>query len=71
MIVRQFNNQNYLIELQLLFAEADTERRGALDLQQFKALVEQNITKFPQVEFDFIVNQLIELYVFVVVFFSA
>ena len=35
--------------LQLLFEEADTEHRGALDLQQFKTLVEQKINEFPQV----------------------
>jgi NADH dehydrogenase len=35
--------------IQLLFEEADTEHRGALDLQQFKALVEKKIAEFPQV----------------------
>jgi NADH dehydrogenase len=35
--------------IQLLFEEADTEHRGALDLQQFKTLVEKKITQFPQV----------------------
>ena len=35
--------------IQLLFEEADTQRRGALDLQQFKAMVEQKVTEFPQV----------------------
>ncbi|CAF1551740.1 unnamed protein product, partial [Rotaria magnacalcarata] len=34
----------------LLFEEADTERRGTLDLQQFRALVERKITEFPQLE---------------------
>jgi NADH:ubiquinone reductase (H+-translocating) len=36
--------------IQLLFEEADTERRGALDLQQFKTLVERKIADFPQVK---------------------
>ncbi|CAF3357422.1 unnamed protein product [Rotaria socialis] len=35
---------------QLLFEEADTERRGTLDLQQFRALVERKIAEFPQLE---------------------
>jgi NADH dehydrogenase len=35
--------------IQLLFEEADTEHRGALDLQQFQTLVERKITEFPQV----------------------
>ena len=35
--------------IQLLFEEADTEHRGALDLQQFQTLVEKKITEFPQV----------------------
>jgi len=35
--------------IQLLFEEADTQHRGALDLQQFKSLVERKITEFPQV----------------------
>ncbi|CAF3924855.1 unnamed protein product [Rotaria magnacalcarata] len=34
----------------LLFEEADAERRGTLDLQQFRALVERKITEFPQLE---------------------
>lgn len=35
--------------IQLLFEEADTQRRGALDLQQFRTLVEKKVTEFPQV----------------------
>jgi NADH dehydrogenase len=35
--------------IQLLFEEADTAHRGALDLQQFKALVEKKVVEFPQV----------------------
>jgi NADH dehydrogenase len=35
--------------IQLLFEEADTEQRGALDLQQFKTLVEKKVVEFPQV----------------------
>ena len=35
--------------IQLLFEEADTEHKGALDLQQFRTLVEKKITEFPQV----------------------
>jgi len=35
--------------IQLLFEEADTQHRGALDLQQFKSLVERKMTEFPQV----------------------
>lgn len=35
--------------LQNIFEEADTQRRGALDLQQFRALVERKINEFPQV----------------------
>ncbi|CAF1171120.1 unnamed protein product [Adineta steineri] len=37
-------------QIQTLFEEADTQRRGALDLQQFKALVERKIHDFPQLE---------------------
>jgi NAD(P)H-nitrite reductase large subunit len=36
-------------QIQSLFEEVDTEHRGALDLQQFKTLVEKKITQFPQV----------------------
>jgi NAD(P)H-nitrite reductase large subunit len=36
-------------QIQSLFEEVDTEHRGALDLQQFKTLVEKKITEFPQV----------------------
>ncbi|CAF3065976.1 unnamed protein product [Rotaria sp. Silwood2] len=32
-----------------LFEEVDTEHRGALDVQQFRTLVEKKITEFPQV----------------------
>ena len=35
--------------IELLFAEADTEHRGALNLQQFQTLVQKKITDFPQV----------------------
>jgi NADH dehydrogenase len=35
--------------IQLLFEETDTEHRGALDLQQFRTLVEKKMTEFPQV----------------------
>lgn len=35
--------------IQSLFEEADTTRRGALDLQQFQDLVERKIQEFPQV----------------------
>ena len=38
--------------IQLLFEEADTQHRGALDLQQFKAMVEKKVTEFPQVFID-------------------
>jgi NADH dehydrogenase len=38
-----------LDRIQLLFEEADTQHRGALDLQQFQALVEKKVTEFPQV----------------------
>lgn len=38
--------------IQSLFEEADTEHRGALNLQQFRALVEQKINEFPQVFAD-------------------
>ena len=37
--------------IQTLFEEADTQHRGALDLQQFRKLVEQKVNEFPQVEF--------------------
>jgi NADH dehydrogenase len=37
--------------IQLLVEEVDTQHRGALDLQQFKTLVEQKINEFPQVLF--------------------
>ena len=36
--------------IQLLFEEADTQKRGALDLHQFKVLVETNVRDYPQVE---------------------
>ncbi|CAF1350089.1 unnamed protein product [Rotaria sordida] len=36
--------------IQLLFEEADTQHRGALDLQQFRSLVERRINEFPQLE---------------------
>ncbi|CAF0829496.1 unnamed protein product [Rotaria sordida] len=36
--------------IQSLFEEADTEHRSALDLQQFRTLVEKKITEFPQLE---------------------
>jgi NADH dehydrogenase len=35
--------------IQALFEETDTEHRGALDLQQFRTLVEKKMTEFPQV----------------------
>ena len=35
--------------IQSLFEEADTQRRGALDIQQFRALVEKKLVEFPQV----------------------
>lgn len=35
--------------IQTLFEEADTQKRGALDLQQFQRLVDQKINEFPQV----------------------
>ena len=38
--------------IQVLFEEADTQRRGALDLQQFKALVEQKVNEYPQVPIE-------------------
>ncbi|CAF1240962.1 unnamed protein product [Rotaria sp. Silwood1] len=37
--------------IHLLFEEADTEHRGALDFNQFRSLVERKITEFPQLEF--------------------
>ncbi|UJR09090.1 hypothetical protein I4U23_013337 [Adineta vaga] len=37
-------------QIQSLFEEADTQHRGALDLQQFKSLVERKIIEFPQLE---------------------
>jgi NADPH-dependent 2,4-dienoyl-CoA reductase/sulfur reductase-like enzyme len=36
-------------QIQSLFEEVDTEHRGALDLQQFRTLVEKKIDEFPQV----------------------
>ncbi len=36
-------------QIQSLFEEVDIEHRGALDLQQFKTLVEKKINEFPQV----------------------
>ena len=36
--------------IQVLFEEADTQRRGALDMQQFRTLVERKMTEFPQVD---------------------
>ncbi|CAF1985082.1 unnamed protein product [Rotaria magnacalcarata] len=36
--------------IQLLFEEADTQHRGALDLQQFRTLVEKKTHEFPQLE---------------------
>jgi NADH dehydrogenase len=38
-----------LDRIQLLFEEADTQHRGALDLQQFQTLVEKKVAEFPQV----------------------
>jgi NADH dehydrogenase len=38
-----------LDRIHLLFEEADTEHRDALDLQQFKTLVEKKVAEFPQV----------------------
>jgi NADH:ubiquinone reductase (H+-translocating) len=35
--------------IQSLFEEVDTEHRDALDLQQFRSLVERKIVEFPQV----------------------
>ena len=35
--------------IQLLFEEVDTQRRGALDLQQFRTLDERKVNEFPQV----------------------
>lgn len=35
--------------IQSLFEEADTEHRSALDLQQFRDLVEKRVHEFPQV----------------------
>lgn len=35
--------------IQVLFEEADIQRRGALDMQQFRTLVERKMTEFPQV----------------------
>lgn len=39
--------------IQLLFEEADTEHRGALNIHQFRELVEKKVTEFPQV-FNFV-----------------
>ena len=36
--------------IQLLFEEVDTERRGGLNLQQFRMLVEQKMNEYPQVK---------------------
>jgi len=41
-------------KIQLLFEEADSEQRGALDLQQFKNLVEKKVAEFPQVNCLFV-----------------
>ena len=38
-----------LDQIQVLFEEADTEKRDALNLEQFRNLVEKNVDKFPQV----------------------
>ncbi|CAF1214516.1 unnamed protein product [Adineta steineri] len=37
-------------QIEVLFTEADTEHRGALNLRQFQKLVEEKITDFPQLE---------------------
>ncbi|CAF1105552.1 unnamed protein product [Adineta ricciae] len=37
-------------QIQTLFEEADTQHRGALDLQQFKLLVERKVAEFPQLD---------------------
>ncbi len=42
--------------IQLLFEETDTEHRGALDLQQFRTLVEKKMTEFPQVLKYFLID---------------
>ena len=39
--------------IQTLFEEADTHHRGALDLEQFKSLVERKVREFPQVIREF------------------
>jgi NADH dehydrogenase len=49
-------NTKLVDKIQLLFEEADTQHRGALDLQQFKSLVERKITEFPQVLNSFKMN---------------
>ena len=40
--------------IQLLFEEADSEHRGALDLHQFRSLVERKLPEFPQVKIRFV-----------------
>jgi NADH dehydrogenase len=40
---------NLVDRAQLLFEEADTENRGALNLQQFQRLAEIKMAEFPQV----------------------
>jgi len=40
---------NLVDRAQLLFEEADTDNRGALNLQQFQRLAEIKMTEFPQV----------------------
>ena len=36
--------------IEALFQEADTQNRGALDLQQFRTLVEKKVAEYPQVK---------------------
>jgi NADH dehydrogenase len=41
--------QKLVDRIQLLFEEADTQHRGALDLKQFESLIARKATEFPQV----------------------
>jgi pyruvate/2-oxoglutarate dehydrogenase complex dihydrolipoamide dehydrogenase (E3) component len=49
-------------QIQLLFEEVDTQHRGALDLQQFRTLVEKKINEFPQVEIQSFFRKRSEIY---------